>query len=281
MNGWPAAKKVETMNWNTHSKRTWWMGVAVLIAGGSLLAAVHSATGAGSATSAAVGKKSVIVELFTSEGCSSCPPADALLGQLRQSANANGAEVIALGFHVNYWDSAAWRDRFDSAAYTRRQQDYANKFHIDSPYTPQMVVNGEFEFVGSMAGKARETIAEASAQTPAAQVKIASAGTDKLQLEVTDSQPGDVMLAITEDNLVTKVGGGENGGRVLHHSAVVRELRRIGQVHEGSFSATVPLTVKEGWKRDDLRAVVFVQQKGNGQILGAASLPFSSLSTTN
>lgn len=267
------------MNSNSHSKMKWWMVVALLIAAGSLLWAMHSrnrsAAGPGSVT---LGKKSVIVELFTSEGCSSCPPADALLGQLRQSANANGAEVIPLGFHVDYWDSLGWHDRFDSAAYSRRQDDYARKFHIDGPYTPQMVVNGQFEFVGSLAGKAREAIAEAAAQSPAAQVQISPAGSNKLQLKVTGSRPADVMLAITEDNLATNVGGGENGGRVLHHSAVVRELRRIGEVSNGNFSATVPLTTEKAWKREDLRAVVFVQDETSGQIFGAASLPFTSLS---
>lgn len=270
------------MNWNSYSKGKWWMAVAVLIAAGSLLSAMHSRNrGAGSPVASAAGKKSVIVELFTSEGCSSCPPADALLGQLRQSANANGAEVIPLGFHVDYWDSPAWHDRFDSAAFSRRQEDYASKFHIDGPYTPQMVVNGEFEFVGSLAGKARDAIAEASSQTPAAQVQISPAAGDKVLLKVSGSRPADVMLALTEDNLVTKVSGGENDGRVLHHSAVVRELRRLGQVQNGTFSATVPLAIQQGWKREDMRAVLFVQDAASGKILGAASLPFSSLPGTN
>ena len=270
------------MNASSYSKTNWWMAVAVLIAAGSLLWAMHSRNrGAGAPGSVALGKKPVIVELFTSEGCSSCPPADALLGQLRQPSNAKGAEVIPLGFHVDYWDSSAWHDRFDSAAYSRRQEDYARRFHIDGPYTPQMVVNGEVEFVGSLAGKAREAIAEASAQAPAAQVEISPAGGDKLLLKITGSRPADVMLAITEDNLATKVGGGENDGRVLHHSAVVRELRRIGQVSNGSFSATVPLAIEKGWKRDDLRAVVFIQDEASGQIFGAASLPFTSLPGMN
>lgn len=268
------------MNANSYSKNKLWMAAALLATAGSLVWAMHSRNG-GAPGSVTLGKKSVIVELFTSEGCSSCPPADALLGQLRRPPNANGAEVIPLGFHVDYWDSSAWHDRFDSGAYSRRQDDYARKFHIDGPYTPQMVVNGQFEFVGSLAGKAREAITEASAQAPAAEVQISPAGSNKLLLKVTGSLPADVMLAITEDNLTTNVGGGENDGRVLHHSAVVRELRRLGHVQNGSFSTTVPLTTRQGWKRDDLRAVVFVQDEASGQIFGAASLPFTSLSGTN
>lgn len=270
------------MNLDMYSKNKWWIAAAILVAAGSFLWALHRENrGAGSLISIADGKKSVVVELFTSEGCSSCPPADALLGHLRQPPNASGAEVIPLGFHVDYWDSRAWHDRFDSAAYSSRQEDYARKFHLDGPYTPQMVVNGEFEFVGSMAGEARDAIAKASTQSPAAQVQILPSGSNKLLLKVTGSRPADVMLAVTEDNLMTKVGGGENDGRVLHHSAVVRELRRLGQVHDGAFSATVPLAIEKGWKRNDLRAVVFVQDAASGQIFGAASLPFTSLPGTN
>jgi len=219
----------------------------------------------------------VVVELFTSEGCSSCPPADELLGRLRQSANANAAEVIPLGFHVDYWDSAAWHDRFDSAAYSRRQADYARKFHIDGPYTPQMVVNGETEFVGSLAGQARQAIVRAAQEAPAADVRLYLAKDGVLSVTIANSRPAEVMLAITEDNLVTNVAGGENGGRTLHHAAVVRELRRLGDLRGSNFSSTVPLKLDKTWKRDDLRAVVFVQGGASGMIFGAASLPLSSL----
>lgn len=233
------------------------------------------------AQAAARGKHTVVVELFTSEGCSSCPPADELLGRLRQPGNANAAEVIPLGFHVDYWDSAAWHDRFDSAAYSRRQEDYARKFHIDGPYTPQMVVNGEVEFVGSLASEARDAIAQAAREASAAEVHLSLLKDDALSVTITNAQPADVMLAITEDRLVTSVGGGENGGRTLHHSAVVRELRRLGEISGGSFSSTVPLKLDKTWKRDDLRTVVFIQTAGTGKILGAASLPLSSLAGAN
>ena len=222
----------------------------------------------------------VVVELFTSEGCSSCPPADALLRQLRQEHDPNGAEVIPLGFHVDYWDFQGWRDRFDSAAYSQRQEHYAHQLRIDGPYTPQMIVNGEVEFVGSDASRARQAIAQAAAQEPLAQLQI-SAAKGALDIKAHSAAPADVMLAITEDNLTTKVGRGENGGRTLHHSAVVRELRRIGQATRTGFSGTVPITVEKEWKRDDLRAVVFVQDGSSGKILGAASVPLKSLPGAN
>jgi hypothetical protein len=261
-----------------------WAAIFVAVAATILLLAVLRSTktlaaGPGAPPSAA--KNSVVVELFTSEGCSSCPPADELLGQLRQERNSNRAEVIPLGFHVDYWDSPGWHDRFDSSAFSRRQEDYVRKLHLDGPYTPQMVVNGHSEFVGSLSGRAREAIAEAAAQPSNANVNISSQAKDSLLLQVTSAQSADVMLAITEDNLTTSVGGGENDGRTLHHSAVVRELRRIGQVHDGKFSSTVQLTLLKDWKRSDLRAVVFVQNPDNGRILGASSLSLSSLSRTN
>jgi hypothetical protein len=204
-----------------------------------------------------------------------------LLGRLRQAASADGAEVIPLGFHVDYWDSAAWHDRFDSAAYSRRQEDYARKFHIEGPYTPQMVVDGDVEFVGSMAGQARQAIAQAARKDSPADVHLSLAKDAVLNVTVANSQPAEVMLAITEDNLSTNVAGGENGGRTLHHSAVVRELQRLGEISGGRFSTTVPLKLDKSWKRQDLRAAVFVQEVKAGKILGAASLPLSSLAGAN
>ena len=260
------------------------MALFITLAVAILLVATLRSTktaAAGPIMASSVAKRSVIVELFTSEGCSSCPPADELLGQLRQERNANGAEVIPLGFHVDYWDSSGWHDRFDSGAFSRRQEDYARKFHLDGPYTPQMVVDGQTEFVGSLAGRARQAIAEAEAQQADATVTVSLQRNSDLLLQVSSSQPADVMLAITEDNLVTNVGGGENGGRTLHHMAVVRELRRVGQVRDSKFSSAVQLTLAKDWKRQDLRAVVFVQNPENGRIFGASSLKLDSLSRTN
>jgi hypothetical protein len=261
-----------------------WIRSLVFSAAIFLLAALlrHTQTqAAGPDAAPAATKKSVVVELFTSEGCSSCPPADELLSHLRQEPNANGAEVIPLGFHVDYWDSPSWHDRFSSAAYSRRQEDYAHRFRIEGPYTPQMVVNGEREFVGSNAGQARGAIAESGAEAAAAKVSVSFTGHDNAFVQIESSRPAEVLMALTEDNLMTKVEGGENGGHTLHHSAVVREFRRLGEVKNGRFSATVPLTIKPEWKPKDLRVVVFVQDAGSAKILGAVSRPFASLSRTN
>jgi hypothetical protein len=220
--------------------------------------------------------KAVVVELFTSEGCSSCPPADELLGHLRQDLAAKNIQVIPLGFHVDYWNSLGWKDRFSSADFSQRQEQYARSLRVDGPYTPQMVVDGELEFVGNSAGQAQRAINQASSQPELVEVKISRvAGTDQLMVQVkapASTDNANVMLAITEDNLTTKVGSGENGGRTLHHTAVVRELRQLGRLHDGGFEANVPITIEKEWKREDLHAAVFVQQGPSGKIQGAASV---------
>jgi hypothetical protein len=230
-------------------------------------------------TDPAVPRKAVVVELFTSEGCSSCPPADELLGRLRRDLSAKNIQVIPLGFHVDYWDGLGWKDRFSSAKFTQRQEQYAQALRVDGPYTPEMVVDGAVEFVGNDAGRAQSTIRQQASQLETAQVKIAPAGADQLSIQVKDpaassSDGGNalVMLAITEDNLTTQVGSGENGGRTLHHAAVVRDLRQVGTLNNGAIETKVPLKLEKDWKRNDLHAVVFVQNGPSGKIEGAASV---------
>ncbi len=220
-------------------------------------------------------RKFVVVELFTSEGCSSWPPADALLLQMRQQAQQDGVEIIPLGFHVDYWNNLGWQDRFSSAAYSRRQEQYARRFALDGPYTPQMVVDGNREFTGSDSSRAHSVITQEAGQTQTADVQLSLPSPDKLRVRVNSSGgniTGDVTLAITEDNLTTNVGAGENNGRVLRHAAVVREFRTLGKLAQGSFQAEIPLTPAKEWKLKDLRYVVFVQEPSSGRIEGAASL---------
>lgn len=226
-------------------------------------------------TEPGVPHRAVVVELFTSEGCSSCPPADELLGHLQQDLSAKSVQVIPLGFHVDYWNSLGWKDRFSSAEFTQRQEEYTRSLKVDGPYTPEMVVDGAVEFVGNDAGRAQNTIRQQAAQLAGAQVTIASAGADQLKIQVKGpAATGNalVMLAITEDNLSTQVGSGENGGRTLHHAAVVRELRQVGTLKNGALETTAPLKLEKDWKRNDLRAVVFVQNGPSGKIEGAASV---------
>lgn len=221
-------------------------------------------------------RKAVLVELFTSEGCSSCPPADELLGHLRQDLARNGVEVIPLGFHVDYWNSLGWKDRFSSPDFSHRQEQYARSLSTDGPYTPQMIVDGTVEFVGSNAGHAQRAINQAASEPNPAEVAISIGPADLVSVKVKlppRSGKLNLMLAVTEDNLATKVGAGENNGRELRHAAVVRDFRQLGQFSSESYQASARLAIAQDWKRGDLRAVAFVQQGDTGKILGAASVP--------
>jgi hypothetical protein len=253
-----------------------WLGAALFLAAMAAVLLLPRPSG-GTAALTAPSRSAVVVELFTSEGCSSCPPADNLLAQLRHERPVEGVEVITLGLHVDYWNSQGWTDRFSSSAYTQRQQDYVKKLHLQDAYTPQMVVDGASEFVGNDSQRARQAIIQAASRPQHADVDIGITSLGAVQLLEVKAKgaagtTGEVMLAFTEDNLVTKVQSGENGGRELHHSAVVRELRSLGHMRNGSFQAKTQLVLNKEWKRNDLRVVVFVQEPGSGQIAGAASL---------
>ena len=218
----------------------------------------------------------VVVELFTSEGCSSCPAADAALRELETAQPVPGVEVIALGQHVDYWNRLGWQDPFSAPAFTQRQRDYAAGFGAGS-YTPQAVVNGQYEFVGSRRQQLTATI-EKAAKAPRAAVSLAPAGAGTVAVRVgsvpAGTAPAEVVLALTETGLSSQVGRGENAGRRLRHAAVVRTLRPLGAVgSDGTFSATVPLNLAAQWSPSHLRAVVLVQEKASRRIVGAASLP--------
>lgn len=226
----------------------------------------------------------VVVELFTSEGCSSCPAADAALRVLENEQSLPGIEVIALGQHVDYWNRLGWKDPYSSAALTQRQRDYAAGFGSGS-YTPQAVVNGQYEFVGSRHQELTETIVRA-ARAPRATVQLGRTAAGSLVVRVTDlpagTRPAEVMLAITESNLSTQVGRGENSGRLLRHAAVVRELRPLGSVAtDGTFTTTAPLQLAATWKAQNLRAVVLVQEKNSRRIVGVGSLPLIGTALTS
>lgn len=227
-------------------------------------------------SSPAPARKAVVVELFTSEGCNTCPPADELLSRLREARLSGGTEIIPLGLHVDYWNHLGWTDRFSSSSYTDRQKAYAEKLHIQETYTPQMVVDGATEFNGSDVQSARQAITQALLRPQTADIQMSTVADDKLQVSVKASPEasGEVLLALTEDNLMSKVSAGENNKRELHHTAVVRDLRVLGKLKNGVFEAGVPLKLKKDWKREDLRAVVFVQES-RGPIDGAASLPLA------
>ena len=230
----------------------------------------------------APGRSPVVVELFTSEGCSSCPPADALLAQLAEQPPATNVQVIALEEHVDYWDELGWVDPFSSREWTSRQYAYAGTLGNGNPYTPQMVVQGQAELVGNHAQLARQKILDAANKT-AAPITLEQAQTDNrggtnLKVSIgkwTGTAKGgaaEVWLAITETGLHSAVTGGENAGHELHHAAIVRTMRKIGEAKadsDPSFSANATVPVRSDWKRENLKVVVFVQEKKSRRILGA------------
>ena len=178
----------------------------------------------------------VVVELFTSEGCSSCPPADALLVKLSQMDGMQGPDIIVLGEHVDYWNGIGWTDRFSSAEFTERQQEYAQHFGLASPYTPQLVIDGQQQVLGSDVSAVSRGIDAALKKGKPATITLAKLGGTAYQVSVQGgSGKGKVFLAVTEDGLSSQIKGGENGGRTLTHAGVVRELRSIGSLSNGEY----------------------------------------------
>ena len=229
------------------------------------------------------GRKPVVVELFTSEGCSDCPPAEALAAKLEQQP-IPGVDVIVLEEHVDYWNHQGWIDPFSSMEWTERQQVYVAGAH-SNPYTPEMVVDGQSQFIGSN-GRAALAAIEKAAHAPETNVTI-----DGGKLDAKDSEDftvsvgklagnagndvAEVWLAVVEDGLHSSVTRGENAGHVLYHAAVVRSLHKIGVAgakgQAAAFTGNARVKFKSGWDRKNLRAVVFVQEKKSREILGAAS----------
>ncbi len=215
-------------------------------------------------------KQPVLVELFTSEGCSSCPPADKALAFLQTQQPVRTGEAVTLAFHVDYWDGPQWRDRFSSPEFSRRQDAYAQRFKLDSSYTPQMIVDGESEFVGSNLSKANEAITSA-AQGGKPRAEVASNG-GKVVVSIADMpahQPATVFLAVVENSLETAVKGGENQGQTLEHMSVVRELRTIGKIdaNASAFKTELAAPASDAWKKENLRYVVFVQEDATLKVI--------------
>jgi hypothetical protein len=213
----------------------------------------------------------VVVELFTSEGCSSCPPADVVLSRLAREQPVPGAQIIALGMHVTYWDQLGWKDQASLEEATRRQQDYGRQFGEDRVYTPQAVVDGARELVGSDRAGLERAIAAAATQ-PHAQVTLAvQTGADGVPVArvAIAAVPRGIterlrtLVLVTEDGVTSVVKRGENHGRTLEHDAVVRRL-----------STNLELRgLPAAWRRDHLHVIAIVQGERTQHIFGAAIAP--------
>lgn len=216
----------------------------------------------------------VVVELFTSEGCSSCPPADKLLERLDRLQPLAEARIIAMSEHVDYWNGEGWTDPYSSAEWTRRQQDYAARLSATGPYTPQMVIDGRWECVGGDGAKVKETILKA-ARAPKLAVRIEMApGSGTARVEVGGWRGtgvkggGDVFVAFAEDSAEKEIRAGENRGVRLGHVAVVRKLRDLGKVDKDTgFRGEIAVE-----PRDGERLIALAQERGTGRVVGAATL---------
>ena len=228
----------------------------------------------------------VLVELFTSEGCSDCPPADALLERLDRSQPVRGVELIALSEHVDYWNDIGWRDPYSLHEYSERQGAYAGHFRIGSVYTPQMVVDGHFEFVGSDERGAIAAIEDAAktAKVPVSISSIHLEAGNVVNLHVDAGQllsssaasSADVLIATADESDESHVSRGENAGRTLKHIAVLRTLTRIGTVDQsGEFSKDVRIHINRG-NAGNLRVIAIVQEAPIGRVLGAGSVRLSN-----
>jgi len=229
----------------------------------------------------------VVLELFTSEGCSSCPPADALVARVAEQQPVAGADVIALEEHVDYWDHQGWVDPFSSAQWTQRQRDYALRLPDHGVYTPELVVNGRSGFVGSRASEMYRAITGAVGQADTDMLvsilKSDKKNHEQVRVEVgkllgaEQDDTAEVWLGVTETGLHSAVNGGENAGQDLHHAPVVRWLRKAGNADPNaapSYVGESDLKLDSAWKRANLRIVAFVQEKRSRHILGAAATRF-------
>jgi hypothetical protein len=208
-----------------------------------------------------------VVELFTSEGCSSCPPAEAYLHEL-----ASRADTLALSFHVDYWDDLGWPDPLALASSTNRQRAYARKLGLSSVFTPQVVLDGSESFVGSDRSRIGPRLGKSSAEVPLTLTRQGS----ELVIAIAQGSsriPSDIVLIPFRRRVVSHIGRGENSGRTLEESNVAREVRVLGQSQGEPRELRVPL---DSLAKDATDVAVLIQRPGQGEILGAASVDLSS-----
>jgi hypothetical protein len=264
-----------------HTKRISVLTAVLAVLGaGSLWIASGQTSPAAAALSGDKDTSLVVAELFTSEGCSSCPPADEILNGLLQRQPFTSLTVLGLSEHVDYWNRDGWVDPFSSADFTKRQLDYRSRaFPGNTVYTPQLVVDGHLEQVGNDSRGVYRTILQGSL-VPKANLKLTAAADGSGALQVKVQLPAsstvavgkktDVMIAITEDDLEADVHGGENGGRHLKHNGVVRKLVSIATIEPAakSWSGSTSIPLAPEWKPANLKVIAFLQEQESRRIIG-------------
>ncbi len=227
----------------------------------------------------------VVVELFTSEGCSSCPPADALLRSIAGKRTASGQIVVGISEHVTYWDRQGWKDPFSAEVYTQRQEGYRSRFGLDSSYTPQVVVNGERQVLGSDSSALLKAMGETD-HAPGPKVgtiRIGSAVLDGDKVRVTYTASGgggvDVFAVVAEDTVTSEVARGENSGRTLSHVSVARSLKRVAGSADGrERTVELPSGATDNQRMGNAppvkrHVILFVQRANMGRIEAADLAP--------
>jgi hypothetical protein len=216
-----------------------------------------------------------VVELFTSEGCSSCPPADAVVAKIEKESA--GKPIYILAFHVDYWNRLGWKDGFSSAAYSQRQNQYARWLNLSSVYTPQIVVNGRTEFVGSEEGTLRNAIRTNLAKDAVAQISLTNIKINQNKVDLQYQTQGRIgnailLLAVIQKNAQTKVERGENAGHTLSHVQIVRGIESISlKGDKGQASIELP----KGFDAHGAEIIAFVQNTSDGEITGATKVAFN------
>lgn len=212
----------------------------------------------------------VVLELFTSQGCSSCPPADQALQDLTQQAAKAGQAVYGLSFHVDYWDRLGWRDPFSSKQFTDRQRQYDRALQSQT-YTPQLVINGQEDVIGGQRGRIQQAIQTIQKQPASAFIGVdGRVSQDAKQVtvnyELSASGPYRVNVALVQKEAKTSVQNGENGGRTLVNTNVVRQFKTI---ETATTSGSVTLPFPTGLTTDQTAVLVYVQRTDTGQVVGA------------
>jgi hypothetical protein len=213
-----------------------------------------------------------VLELFTSEGCSSCPPADQLLAKIQKESDGKGIYILA--YHVDYWDRLGWKDMFSNADYSKRQIQYGKWLHTSSVYTPQIIVNGKAEFVGSNESAIRGAISAQLALKPKTTLKFQlrpENGKGIVQYQATNATKNDILvIAVLQKKAETKVERGENAGRMLEHVQIVRQLNseRLNDPGQGHFTIDLP----KGFNKNNGEILGLIQEQNNGEILAVAEL---------
>jgi hypothetical protein len=228
----------------------------------------------------ALAQKAVLVELFTSEGCSSCPPADALLRQVNGTQTSGGQLVVGISEHVTYWNSLGWSDPFSSSVYTERQNAYSERFHLEGVYTPQMVINGAEQIVGSDRAALLRAVQQEEEARPRMSLRIVSLSVAQNTLTVNFSTSGelpahgaDLIAVLADDSDRSSVLHGENSGRLLAHVAVARSISRVARVQAvGERTVQIPIPASFETTQGH-HLILFAQTPGNGRVLGTDTKP--------